>query len=439
MDIGLNLFIWLYSQAGCGTSSQTGWIVDNITKEGMRLIHVIDSLMGTGKTKWAVNHMNSSDKHFIYVAPFLTECDRIQEECAVKNFRQPDALPTKQDDFKELIHEGFNTVITHELFKQLQLSDDDVENLSKWDYELIIDEVVETLYAIQGLNSADYNILKPCFTIDSKYSVTWDESDTSLYWPARYDDIRKIAKSGNLVCVNKQFFWKLPTKFISYFRDVYIMTYNFEYSHMSYDLKIEEYDYTIFHIEGDSLVEGPQDVSGYKKWFRDNVVIYGGRNNSIGESTHALSATGFKTMSSAKKAELIGKIRSYFAMCKVQSPRCMYARYKTAEEIGTTNNSMPIRSFKKAAFVPFNTTATNAYRDKDVLCYAVNVYEMPNIMSYYRTRGFKFNQEGKALNTMLQWIYRSVIRCHPDDRTEPVRLAVFSSRMRGLLNEWLDS
>ena len=45
--------------------------------------YVIDSVMGSGKTSSAINYINSmpSDDHFIYVAPYLSEVDRIYNSC----------------------------------------------------------------------------------------------------------------------------------------------------------------------------------------------------------------------------------------------------------------------------------------------------------------------------------------------------------------------
>ena len=43
-------------------------------------ITVIDSIMGSGKTTWAIDYMNKApaDQKFIYITPFLNEVDRIK-------------------------------------------------------------------------------------------------------------------------------------------------------------------------------------------------------------------------------------------------------------------------------------------------------------------------------------------------------------------------
>ena len=47
-------------------------------------ITVIDSLMGTGKTSWIIDVLNSElEKNFLYITPTLEETKRIEE--SVKN------------------------------------------------------------------------------------------------------------------------------------------------------------------------------------------------------------------------------------------------------------------------------------------------------------------------------------------------------------------
>ena len=54
------------------------------------MIQVIDSIMGSGKTTWAINYMNSHpDERFIYVTPRLKEVDRIVSGCSTIGMQQP--------------------------------------------------------------------------------------------------------------------------------------------------------------------------------------------------------------------------------------------------------------------------------------------------------------------------------------------------------------
>lgn len=55
------------------------------------MITVIDSIMGSGKTSWAIQHVNEADycnDRFLYITPFLDEVKRIMDKTDV-DFFQP--------------------------------------------------------------------------------------------------------------------------------------------------------------------------------------------------------------------------------------------------------------------------------------------------------------------------------------------------------------
>lgn len=51
------------------------------------IVKVIDAICGAGKTSYAIQYMNqNTDKLFIYVTPFLTEVERINEQTTQEFF-----------------------------------------------------------------------------------------------------------------------------------------------------------------------------------------------------------------------------------------------------------------------------------------------------------------------------------------------------------------
>ncbi len=91
-------------------------------------ITVIDSIMGSGKSTWAFNFINSNpEKKYLYVTPFIDECARAIHACNAIEMYQPREAPTKQADFMKLIKEEKNIATTHSLFCQLSLSQSDIE------------------------------------------------------------------------------------------------------------------------------------------------------------------------------------------------------------------------------------------------------------------------------------------------------------------------
>ena len=85
-------------------------------------------------------------------------------------------------------------------------------------------------------------------------------------------------------------------------------------------------------------------------------------------------------------------------------------------------------------FLTFNAKATNKYKDCRALVYIVNVFMNVNEKKFYQAHGIDPDEEQYALSTMVQWIWRSAIR-----EGNPVELYIPSSRMRTILERWIDS
>ena len=85
------------------------------------MIQIIDSIMGSGKTTWAIRFMNEHPQNrYIYITPYLQEAERIAEACPKLHFRQPTETISKQASFFQLLKEGENMAISHELFSRLE-------------------------------------------------------------------------------------------------------------------------------------------------------------------------------------------------------------------------------------------------------------------------------------------------------------------------------
>ena len=55
----------------------------------MTQIYAVDSIMGTGKTNWAIKHMNChKEQRFIYCTPFIDEVNRILSASPHSDSRQ---------------------------------------------------------------------------------------------------------------------------------------------------------------------------------------------------------------------------------------------------------------------------------------------------------------------------------------------------------------
>ena len=145
-----------------------------ITKgDGKMAVNVIDSGCGTGKTSYAIQHINNSgyDEKFIYITPFLSEVARIKENCTRKIYEpsQRNSKGSKFEDLKELIIDGKDIVSTHALFKNM---DEELADLIKVSgYTLFMDEVMEVV-EIKSISMSDWRML----VNDGKLEIMKDNS-----------------------------------------------------------------------------------------------------------------------------------------------------------------------------------------------------------------------------------------------------------------------
>lgn len=394
-------------------------------------INVVDSIMGSGKTTWAINYMNShQDERFIYITPFLDECDRIKNACHELKFASPEATYSKQASFKELISEGINIVTTHKLLSLLKIDDTDREYLAAYDYTVILDEAVEVISPVAEISKGDARLLinGGWVEVTSDGFVKWLDKDEEDGNTKRFADVKDMANAGTLMWFRESLFmWLLPIETIKAMPRLYVLTFLFEASHLKHYFDVYHLPYSKYYIDSGNLTPGQQDLTEVKQKLRNLITIYEGRLNQIGEPNGSLSATRWKNTSAANMAmkhAAVNNARNFFMnICKKKSSECLWAIYK--------NEDFSVKDYSTAS-IPFNSKATNAYANRDCLAYLVNVFENPQVRGWFEDRGCCIDQDKTALSTMLQWIWRSAIR-----NGNRINLFIPSLRMRTILREFL--
>lgn len=143
------------------------------------MIRVVDSIMGSGKTTWAIKYMNTNpQKRFIYITPYLQEAERIVKKCPELQIKQPTDDITKQASFLQMLKDGENMAISHELFMRQEWSDAAKACISEYGYTLILDEVLEVVKAVQ-LSKADHRMLVETekIVVGDDGRVTWTDKE----------------------------------------------------------------------------------------------------------------------------------------------------------------------------------------------------------------------------------------------------------------------
>ncbi|WP_025026674.1 hypothetical protein [Caldalkalibacillus mannanilyticus] len=393
-------------------------------------VTIVDSIMGKGKTSWALQYINESPayKKFIYITPFLDEVERVIKSTPGREFFQPNNANNegrKLRSLKELIVSGKNICATHSLFKSAD--EELIELLTEAGYTLILDEVMDVIETA-NITSQDIKALRDLGYIDIVNNrVRWVYED---YVEGRFYDIKLLAKAGNLFYHRDKFLiWAFPPKVFSAFDNVFVLTYLFNVQLQSYYYKLHDINYEIKSVSQDS--NGRYNIGEYDPQREERaevmklIDIYNGPYNEVGEARNAFSVSWFRNASDTVLERVQKNIYSYFRNhCKVKGNELIWTTVK--------KNEIDLRGKGYAkSFTPVNLRATNEYSDRKALAYVFNRYLHPIERAFFEDNGITVNQDLLAVSDLLQWIWRSRIR-----NGESISLYLPSSRMRSLLKAW---
>ena len=430
----------------------------------MNKVKIIDSPCGFGKSSYAIQYINSLDidEKVIYITPFLSEVDRIKNECRAKRIYTPSigrGKGSKMNDLLQLIRDGKNIASTHALFTNI--SDELIEALKDNNYILILDEVMNVIDKVdmyydndkltdkqrERFNKEDIDTLirQGIITIAEDGKVEWQSEKNVLN---KYTNLMSLARRGLLYYIsNELLIWTFPVEvfFNGVFKDVFILTYGFEGQIQSHYYKyfgVEYEKYIVKDMGGRNYKLLPYDENpGYDLEWRDKIkslihICDKQVLNKIGDiidTKHGKNDTALSTAWYTKaKPEVIkqlaNNVNNYFRN---------YVFAKNSEEMWTTFKDQKAKftgkNICKDGWVECGCRATNQYSNRTKLAYLVNRYYNPFYVIFFSRRGIKINNDDFALSEMIQWIFRSAIR-----NGEEIDVYIPSERMRKLLIEWLN-
>lgn len=412
-------------------------------------IYVIDSLPGSGKTSWAIDYMNShADENFMYITPFLDETTRIASSCCNKSFMQPQNYGFgKMESMYHLLMGEEDIAATHELFRYLD--DRSIEKLQDVEYTLFLDETLNVIEPID-LKKDDLKVLKDsgCITWENDGYVFWDQNNHDYDLNPEYANIKQLALQHRLVCINNtMLIWQYPPAIFGLFKTIYIMTYLFEGTILKsyFDANRISYEKRSIKKIKDNMYEivpyYKQDTYEYKELIN---IYEGSMNNNLAareQKPNALSSSWFSSKQNSNyKKQLKNNIYNFYRnVTKACADDFLWTTFiKQKHWLQGKGYSKDRESAEKSSviecFIAHNCRATNRYRNKYNLVYAVNKYLHPAIVSYFRNNSVEPNQDDYALSEMLQWIFRSRLR-----DGKPINIYVPSRRMRLLLMNWLNN
>lgn len=414
---------------------------------------VFDAMMGSGKTTQIIENIRTAEKdqNFLYITPLLDECHRISgttydpddhlkrplittEDDTSIHYEYENDAPLKDRRFKHPSYKGGskaeslqyllknkeNVVSTHQLF--MNLTPAMLEDAK--DYILVIDETIQVYDVYSEYTSTE---------LEAIFRLGWifiDEDGVTLRFnrenygdnggdPAgtKYENLATMCDLGQLLYVDQKLIvWELSIDTLRAFKEVWIATYMFEGSQMSAYLKSYDVEYELIRFGNK-----PSQIK-HLVTISDNKFI-----NEIGTKTTALSSSQFRTNKKLLCEQLSKNMDNYFRNhVKAKKSDRLWTSFKEAQ-------SAIAGSRYKEEWLAFNTKATNEYKDKSNLAYLMNLYPNPMVVKASAMKGFPVKEDIFALSEMVQWIWRSTIR-----EGNPINIYVPSSRMRTLLQRWLN-
>ena len=405
------------------------------------IIHIVDAVMGTGKTQACIAFMQQHpEQKYLYVTPYLDECKRIQKGAQELDFREPQEDKTKSADLLRLLSEGKNITTTHELLSLMK--DSDVEYIKKFKYILFLDEELSCIENL-SIESADLDFLMKNNFVQVEQNtkeVRWtnpDNKKSKLIGHYKED----IQRKPHYLVKDNVLMWLFQLDVLKAFESVYILTFLFSSSIMAGYLINNDVSFDFCHVENGSFADGYKRVTQEEKAsFKELIEIYEGsyNDNWYGKTRKKddrflLSQNWFSKQSNSVRINQLRNNAYNFVRykCKAHKEDVLWTSYKDYAD-ALTSDKLTYQS-RKSNWLAWNTKATNQYADRTVLVYLLNVFPNPLFKNYLENDNFQFNEDDYALSALLQWIWRSAIR-----NGKKVTIYIPAPRMRQLLTDWLN-
>lgn len=387
-------------------------------------ITVIDSIMGSGKTTWIINHMKKNpQKRFLYIAPLKSEDERIKKEIPDIYVPPDEENKPKLPRVKNQLRKKRSIASTHSLF---QLFDEEcISLIREGNYILIMDEVIEVLNPIE-IKRSDIDIIMDsgAAIVDDDYRMVWTDRYKNLSENG-YGWLEHMIKLNKVINVdNEALMWQFPPEIFDAFHEIFVLTYLFEANIMHNYFLANNLRYAKKSIENSKLVEFKKpDLSRYQ----DLINIYEGKlNTNIHSDRNTFSFSWYDDADKIYIDRMKNNLYNWFHnISQSKSKDSMWTTFKEYRQ------NLQGKGYTKG-FVHLGCRATNNYANKSSLAYCVNRFHRPMIKKYFSHMGYPVNESSYALSDLIQWIWRSRIR-----NGQLIDVYLPSPRMRNLLVDWL--
>jgi len=417
-------------------------------EEFINKITVIDSIMGSGKSTYLIDHMNThTEDLFCYITPYRDEIKRVMDNCSMRYFDTPGNYDkkekeyiTKYQDIINILDDGINVASTHALFKTF--NEDVINSLKNNKYTLILDEVVDVVEKI-NISKDDVQLLlnDKVISVDSNNRLIWINEEYEGEFSKHKDKIKhgEVYLYGESVIL-----WTFPTKIFEYFDKVIISTYLFRGQLMCYYFQINGIEYDYKSVELESKEDRKYKLCRYRSnedlsYLKELINLYDGKLNDIGSKTrrmkgYPLTKTWYDNATKEQLKKIKDNTYNYFRhVCNKKCDDVIWTTFKDRYDEEESNKTKIIPKGFKSSFVSHNLRATNDYKNRNTVAYLINRRSEPLTIKFLSSKGAIINEDVFSLSELIQFIWRSAIRDN-----KPIDLYIPSERMRKIFVNWLN-
>ena len=236
-----------------------------------------------------------------------------------------------------------------------------------------------------------------------------------------------------MVYNNVAILWLFPITTFKAFRKTYILTYMFSSQTQAYYYNYYNINYNRLYVKYENgkykFTDTPVQTTSQYDFKKLINILDNPKLNAVGDLDSSLSKTWYERNKNNSIMKTIkNNTLNYFKnIVKSPSHKNIWTTFKDYQKL------ISGQGYSKG-FVSSNMRATNEYMDRDCIAYLVNKFFNPYIKNFFVTNGVEVDEDGYAVSEMLQFIWRSAIRCG-----KPITIYIPSKRMRELLIEWINN
>lgn len=325
-----------------------------------KIVNVVDSMMGTGKTTAMINKMIEDEtQNYIFVTIYKTEIQRVIRDTNGRFCEPENKGSGKLDDLHKKLQLSKDIAMTHALL--LRATEETIQLIRDGNYILVLDEVLNVFQeynevAVNNyfeMSTAQQTLNKPSVSsaiLNGQMQVDMDSRVVTYTWDEAKDTngelLDVLSKQGSLRWSDDLLFVEYPISVFDAFSEIYVLTYMYEHSILAAYFYKHQYKAQYWSAKDCQLVEWYDDLEGRRAMLK-LINVYVGVANKIGSQRNAFSVTWLRNLvkSDAEFQRLLNSITTFnknvkavkeYMMITTSKDENVYRKFQSAGLAGYT-------------------------------------------------------------------------------------------------------